>query len=76
MLLQWVYQLFDIVLFRVLLIFLETPFYVVKLGIKINIPIFKSVAGVKRELIWLLMFRLCNNFFVIFWYTSLRFISI
>ena len=30
---------------------LEIPFCVLKLGIKINVPIFKSVAGIKRELI-------------------------
>ena len=39
---------------------------VLKLDIKTNVPIFKSVAGVKRELIWSLMFCLCNNFFVDF----------
>ena len=31
--------------------FLEIPFCVLKLGIKTNVPIFKSVAGVKLELI-------------------------
>ena len=31
--------------------FLEIPFCVLKLGIQTNVPIFKSVAGVKRELI-------------------------
>ena len=51
MLHQWVYQLFDLVLFGVVVIFLEIPFCVVKFGIKTNVPIFKSVAGVKRELI-------------------------
>ena len=34
---------------------MEIPFCVVKFGIKINVPIFKSVAGVKRELIWLFL---------------------
>ena len=33
-------------------IVIEIPFCVLKLGIKTNVPIFKSVAGVKRELIW------------------------
>ena len=47
--------------------FLEIPFCVFKLVIQTNVPIFKSVAGIKRELIWLLMFCLCNNFFVTFW---------
>ena len=46
--------------------FLEIPFCVLKLGIKTNVPIFNSEAGVKRELICSLMFCLCNNFFVIF----------
>ena len=46
--------------------FLEIPFSVFKLGIRTNVRIFKSVAGIKLELIWLLMFCLCNNFFVIF----------
>ena len=32
-------------------IFLDIPFFVLKLGIKTNVSIFKSVAGVKRELI-------------------------
>ena len=64
------------VLFEVVEFFLEIPFCVLKLGIKTNVPIFKSVAGVKRELIWLLMFCLCNNFFVSFWYISLRFLSL
>ena len=31
--------------------FFEILFCVLKLGIKTNVPIFKSVAGVKRELI-------------------------
>ena len=47
--------------------FLEFPFRVLKLGIKTNVPIFKSVAGAKRELICSLVFCLCNNFFVTFW---------
>ena len=47
--------------------FLEIPFCVWNLGIKTNVPIFKFVAGKNRELIWLLMFCLCNNFFVTFW---------
>ena len=46
--------------------FLEIPFSVLKLGIKTNVPIFKSEAGVKREFICSLMFCLCNNFFVTF----------
>ena len=33
---------------------MEILFCVVKFGIKTNVPIFKSVAGVKRELIWLI----------------------
>ena len=55
------------VLFEGVVIFLEIPFCVLKLGIKTNVPFFKSVAGVKRELTCPLMFCLCNNFFVIFW---------
>ena len=47
--------------------FLDIPFCVVKLDNKTNVSIFKSVAGVKRELIWLFIFYLCNNFFVTFW---------
>ena len=47
--------------------FLEIPLCVLKLGIKTNVLIFKSEAGVKRELICSLMFCLCNNFFVILW---------
>ena len=47
--------------------FLKIPFCVINLGIKTNVPIFKSESGVKCELIWLLMFCLCNNFFVTFW---------
>ena len=47
--------------------FLEIPFCVLKIGIKTNVPIFKSVAGIKLELFWLLMFCLCSNFFVTFW---------
>ena len=46
--------------------FLEIPFWVLKFGIKTNVPIFKSEAGVKREFICSLMFCLCNNFFVTF----------
>ena len=45
---------------------LEIPFCVVKLGIKTIVPIFKSVAGVKCEIIWLLMFCLCNKFLLFF----------
>ena len=45
---------------------LEIPFCIVKLGIKINVPIFRFVAGVKREFIWVFTFRRCSNFFVIF----------
>ena len=47
--------------------FLEIPFCVLKLGIKTNVPIFKSEAGVKRELICSLLFCLCYIFFVILW---------
>ena len=47
--------------------FLEIFFCVMKLGIKTNVPIFKSGAGIRRELIWLFIFCFCNNFFVIFW---------
>ena len=47
--------------------FLEIRFCVLKLGIKANVRIFKSEAGVKRELICSLMFCLCNNFFVPLW---------
>ena len=47
--------------------FLDIPFCVLKLGIKTIVPIFKSVAGVKRESIWSLMFCLCNNFVFTFW---------
>ena len=47
--------------------FLEIPFCVLKLVIKTNVPFFKSLAGVKRELLWLLIFCLCNNFVVTFW---------
>ena len=36
--------------------FLEISSCVVKLGIKTNVPIFKFVAGVKRELIWVFTF--------------------
>ena len=64
------------VLFEGVCSFLEFPFCVLKLGIKTNFPIFKSVAGVKRELIWLLMFCLCNNFFVTFWNFFLCFLSL
>ena len=32
--------------------FLDIPFCVLKLGVKTNVPIFKSMVGVKRELIW------------------------
>ena len=47
--------------------FLDIPYCVLKLGIKTKVPIFKSVAGMKRELIWLFIFCLCNNFFVTSW---------
>ena len=50
MLHQWVYQLFDMVLFGVVVTF-EIPSCVVKLGIKTNVPIFKSAAGLNCELI-------------------------
>ena len=46
--------------------FLYIPFCVVKLGIKTNVPIFKSVAGMERELFWLFIFCVCNNFFLVF----------
>ena len=46
--------------------FLKIPFCVLKFGIKTKVPIFKSEAGVKRELICSLMFCLCSNFFVTF----------
>ena len=46
------------------LFLLEVPFCVVKYGIETNVPIFKSVAGLNREMIWLFMFCLCNSFFV------------
>ena len=62
---QWVYQLFERVLCGVVVL-LEIPFCVKKFGIKMNAPTFKSVAGVHRELIWVFMFCLCNNFFVTF----------
>ena len=42
--------------------FLDIPFCELKLGIKTNVPIFKSVAGMKRESICLFIFCLCNNF--------------
>ena len=38
------------------LFLLEVPFCVVKYGIETNFPIFKSVAGLNREMIWLFMF--------------------
>ena len=67
MLLQYVYQLFGMVLFEVVVIFWIYFFFVLKLGIKTNVPILKSVAGIKRELIWLFIFCLYNNFFDTFW---------
>ena len=42
--------------FRSGCIFLDIPFCVLKLGTKSNGPIFKSVAGMKRELPWLFIF--------------------
>ena len=45
--------------------FLEIPFCVLKLGIRTNVPNFKS--GLKRELICSLMFCLCNNYLVTLW---------
>ena len=51
MLHQWVYQLFDMVLFGVVVIFLEIPFCVVKFGIEFYVPIFQFVAGVNRDII-------------------------
>ena len=63
MLYQWVYQLFDMVLFGVVVVFLEIPFCVVKFGIKKYVPNFNFVAGVNREFIWEFKFCLCNNFF-------------
>ena len=56
--------------------FLDIPFCVLKLGIKTNVPIFKSAVGMKRELIWVFIFCLCNNFFVTFWYISICFLSL
>ena len=53
------------VLFERVVIF-EILFCVLKIGIKTNVPIFKSVAGVKRELVWSLIFCLFNYFFVTF----------
>ena len=54
------------VLFEVVVIFFDIPFCVLKLGVKRNVPIFKSVAGMKRELVWLFVFCLCNNFLLLF----------
>ena len=51
MLHQCVYQLFDTVLFGVVVIFLEILFCVGNFGIKTYAPIFKFVAGVNREFI-------------------------
>ena len=52
MLHQWVYQLFEMVLFGFVVIFWQLFFFcVVKFGTKTNVPIFKSVAGMKRKLI-------------------------
>ena len=53
--------------FRSFCNFSDIPFCVVKLDITTNVPFFKCVAGMKRELIWLIIFCLCNNFFVTFW---------
>ena len=66
MLHQWVYQLFDTVLFGVVVMFLEIPFCVVQFGIKTYVTTFKFLAGVNREFIWELIFCLCNNFFCYF----------
>ena len=65
MLHQWVYQLFDMVLFGVVVIFLEIPFCVVKFGIKTYVTIFIFVAGVNREFIWELLFCLFKIFFLL-----------
>ena len=56
--------------------FLEIPFCVLKLGIKTNVPIFKSVAGIKRELIWLLMFCFVTIFLLLLVDFIVLFISI
>ena len=48
------------------LYFFETPFCVVKLGIKTNVPIFKSVAGLKREIIGYLCFVFVAIFLLFF----------
>ena len=45
---------------------LDLPFSVLKLGIETNVPIFKSGAGMKRELIWLFIFYSCNNILLLF----------
>ena len=64
MLHQWVYQLFDMVLFGVVVVFVEIPFCVAKFGIEMYVPTFKSVAGVNREFLWEFKFCLCNNFWL------------
>ena len=56
--------------------FLEVLFCVVKLGIKTNVPIFKSLAGVKHELIWVFMFCLCSNFLKYFLINFIVFLSL
>ena len=42
-------------------------FLCIEIANKTNNPVFKSVAGIKLELIWLLIFCLYNIFFVTFW---------
>ena len=49
MLHQWLYQLFDTVLFK----------------LKKFVQIFKFVAGVNREFIWEFIFCLCNTFLLL-----------
>ena len=46
--------------------FLDIPLCVVKLGVKTNVPIFKSLAGMKRELIWLFIFAFVTIFLLLF----------
>ena len=64
MLHQCVYQLFDMVLFGVV-VFFGNFFCIVKFGVKTNVPTFKFVAGVNLKLIWLFIFCLFNIVFFI-----------
>ena len=66
MLHQWVYQLFDMVLFGMVVIFSEIPFCVVKLEIKTYVPFFKFIAGVNRDFFWEFIFYLSNSFLLLF----------